>query len=313
MKVKAYTKRENRSRADLVTAWEIYRLKEKNPEEYKGRTYYSTHYNQKDVKEMIHVNGRGGKEIRPFFQYKNDRTEDHGQGEGVTHQYIKEMIAEMKILRFVIKDKPIVIYVKESNVEYRFNTDSGAFQVDIFVEFENSDPNDYFDKWLGVLAIEIYDSHKTEKEKSLALEKHGIPVIEVNIPHYFDLSEIYNNEKILNRRLGDIRKMYENKIYGKLLSDPESEYYQLKKQNKILLNELSKLKQELTKYTVYIEKASILQNKCSKLNERIACIEEDKNNLRTQLECAQRKIKELEEKKKNRWWKGLLGSIKKSQ
>lgn len=198
--------------------------------------------------------------------------------------------------------------MKESNLEFRFNTDNGIFQVDIFVEFEKSHPTNYLDKWMGVLAIEIYDSHKTGKEKSLVLEKHGIPVIEVKIPDYLDLSEIYENERLLEKKLGEIRRMYENKIYGKLLSDPESEYYKLKKQNKILLNEISNIKQKLSMYN---EENSLLQSKCSKLSERIISTEEEKNNFRTQLECAQRKIKELEQKKQENWWKKLFGLARK--
>ncbi|BAH43936.1 hypothetical protein [Brevibacillus brevis] len=306
MKVKAYTKRENRNRTDLVSAWEIYRLKKKNPEEYKGRTYYSTHYDQEDIREMIHVNGRG-KKPNPFFQYKN-ATEDHDGGEGITHQYVKEIIGELKVLNFVINNKPIVIHARESKLEYRFNTNNGAFQVDIFVEIEKSIPIDYLDKWLGVLAIEIYDTHKTGEEKSFALEKHGIPVIEVKIPHSLDLSGIYENEKLLDIKLGGIRRMYESKIYGKLLSDPESEYYRLKKQNQMLFNEISNIKQKMSMYN---EENSLLQSKCSKLSERIIRIEEDKNNLLTQLKCAQRIIKELEQKNQESWWKRLFGPVKK--
>ncbi|MED1943938.1 MULTISPECIES: hypothetical protein [Brevibacillus] len=310
MKVKAYTKRENRNRADLVSAWEIYNLKKKNPKEYKGRTYYSTHYNQEDIREMIHVNGRGNKQ-NPFFQYKN-ATEDHDGGEGITHQYVKEIIGDLKVLNFMINNKPIVIHATESKLEYRFDTNNGTFQVDIFVEFEKSYPIDYLDKWLGVLAIEIYDTHKTGEEKSLALEKHGIPVIEVKIPDSFDLSGIYENERLLDKKLGDIKRMYENKIYGKLLSDPESEYYRLKKQNKMLLNEITDIKQKIS---IYNEENSLLQSKCRKLTERITSIEKDKNYLLTQLECAKRNIKELEQeheqKKQESWWKRLFGPVKK--
>ncbi|ETT77250.1 hypothetical protein C173_05401 [Paenibacillus sp. FSL R7-277] len=307
MKVRAYTKRENRSRADLVTAWEIYHFKKSNPKEYKGRTYYSTHYNQENIREMIHVNGRGNK-VNPFFQYKNADPEDPDGGEGITHQYVKEIIAEIKVLNFVINNKPIIIHVRESNLEFRFNTDNGIFQVDIFVEFEKSHPTNYLDKWMGVLAIEIYDSHKTGREKSSALEKHGIPVVEVKIPDYLDLSKIYENERLLEKKLGEIRRMYENKIYGQLLSDPESEYYKLKKQNNILLNEISNTKQKLSMYS---EENSLLQSKCSKLSERIISTQEERNNLRTQLEYAQRKIKELEQKKQENWWKKIFKPAKK--
>ncbi len=180
MKVRAYTRPRDRTPENLVTAWQIYHKRIENPKEYKGRTYYSTHSNQNDVKEMIHYKGRGRK-INPFFQFKNNDDREPGEGESITHQFIKGIISELKVLNFVIGEEQITINVDKAFVEYRFKTDEGDFIADIFVEFSECYPQKYFDKWLGILAIEIHFGHKVDKEKREALRKHGIPIIEVKV------------------------------------------------------------------------------------------------------------------------------------
>jgi hypothetical protein len=237
---------------------------------------------------MIHYNGRG--KTNPFFQYKDARSSDGGDGESITHEYIKNIISNLEILNIQHSKKEIKIYVKNSYVEYRVDCEEGNYILDIFFEFEKSKPQYYFDKWRGVLAVEIFVSHKTENGKVEALKKNGIPVFEVNVKEKYYLEKCYENEKKLNNKIAGLKTMYGKKIYGKLLSDPESEFYKTKKVNNELTSEISKCK------TKSIERREQSQIKYKDYESNFKRIDEENGKLKKENIRLKIKNKEMKEK-----------------
>ncbi|MBF4696072.1 hypothetical protein ISU02_23485 [Fusibacter sp. Q10-2] len=227
-----------------------------------------------------------------------------GDGESITHEYIKEMISELHELNFIVNDKDIRIFVKEAYTEYRIDTDSNQYIVDIFVEFEKSEPFYYFEKWLGILAIEIYVSHKTEYQKKIDLKKIGVPIAEVSIPSSWDLEQYYGDENLFNKKISEMKKMFENKIYAQLISDPESDYYRVKKENIYLKDEIKKLKIKLE------EKEINSTNDKKTLMSQIDGLKSEKILLNQKIENSKTEFESLRSEKESIESKLIINKIK---
>lgn len=173
-----------------------------------------------------------------FFKYVGGSRHSSSE-ESISHELYKEIIANLKILNLKINKQMIKLYITKSEIEYKFTANSNTYFADVFFWFNKSEPEEYTIKWGGIICFEIKYTHATEKQKILDCQLSNIPIFEHSISKKLRVDgDIKNKEEEIEAQ-NFIRNYMEKEIFGKLLSDPETEVYkQIKnlKREKIELN-----------------------------------------------------------------------------
>lgn len=206
---------------------------------FKNRLF-STHKSTKMAMTLVRKQPYG----KSFFRYLGNLN-NNGEFESVSHSVYKEIITDLNILNLVVNEQKIKLYISYSDIEFYFTANGNNYVADVFVYFNKSEPMEYFYKWKGILCFEIKYKHAVDKRKVDDCYVEGIPVFEHTISKKLMISDNTINEEELISQKNFITNKLTDKIYGKLLSDPESEEYKLieklKKENDELRNENSKL------------------------------------------------------------------------
>lgn len=256
-----------------TNVWEERRQKKENPREFEERTYVSTHKKIENRIPLFFVD----RKPNAYFRYPSGSSrEDYiGQGESLTHELCKEAISELKTLKFISGKNEFIIYVDEVEIEQKVEINGNRYYTDIFIWFNKSKPSYLVNKWGGKLAIEIYVTHETPEKKMRDFLNEGIPIIEIKISEKFrvDESRQMSSQEIL-RIKNTITQYYEEKIFGKILSNPESEEYKK-------MVEISQLKKTIEKLE---EKNSLLENEIKKKNLYVQELQTENNTLKSQIE-----------------------------
>lgn len=210
---------------------------------YFKKRIFSTHKSNKIPMSLV-VNHPYGKS---FFRYLGN-TNNNGEFESVSHSVYKEILKEMDILNLVVNERKIKLYVSFSDMEYYFYVNNNDRYADVFIRFEKSEPEEYFYKWNGRLCIEIKHTHAVDKSKIIDFYKEGIPIFEHTISKKLMISDNISSEEELLNQKSFIAKKLSEKIYGKLISDPSAEEFnlilKLQKENDALLSKNTKLENE---------------------------------------------------------------------
>lgn len=188
---------------------------------YKNRLF-STHKSMKMAMSLVIKHPYG----RSFFRYLAN-VNDEGRLESVSHSTYKDIVQGISILNLVIGKQEIKLYVSNNDIEVGFSANGNYYQADVFIYFYKSEPEEYFYKWKGKLCFEIKNTHAVDKRKIDDCYAEGIPIFEHTISKKLMISDnTSSEEELLNQRCYITEKLTE-KIYGKLLSDPQSEEYKL--------------------------------------------------------------------------------------
>ncbi|MCH5297258.1 MAG: hypothetical protein J1E85_06270 [Ruminococcus sp.] len=229
---------------------------------FKGRLY-STHRVNKIPMTLTKKHPYG----KSFFKYRGN-INDRGRSESINHSTYKEIIKELYILNLVINNKQIKLYVSYSDIEYDFTANGNNYSADVYICFYKSVPEEYLYRWNGKLLLEIQYTHAIEKEKVRDCYVEGLPVFEHTISEKLKMNEYTSSEEELINQKNFIKEKLSEKIYGKLLSDPELEdYYSMIEKLKTENNELKKHNELLLK----INKSQF---------DRIKALENDSNELK---------------------------------
>jgi hypothetical protein len=216
-----------------IGIWNVINGEKESPLLWANMKYYSTHKKPENKQEMSFVHGKT--KSKSFFRFKRvDKTYPEGEGheESPTHETYKDIIADLKILNLYYTKKNIFVqlFVSDIEIEESMELEGHKYRVDVFIKFDKSIPEEYFLKWSGQLAFEIKVTHPIGDLKQSDFRKHGIAMFEHSVSdklmlHDFDMQ----NEESEKKQVEFITNYLKEKIYGKFLSDPESdEYKQMK-------------------------------------------------------------------------------------
>lgn len=217
-----------------------------------------------------------------FFKYVGGSRHSSSE-ESISHELYKEIIANLKILNLKINKQMIKLYITKSEIEYKFTANSNTYFADVFFWFNKSEPEEYTIKWGGIICFEIKYTHATEKQKILDCQLSNIPIFEHSISKKLRVDgDIKNKEEEIEAQ-NFIRNYMEKEIFGKLLSDPETEVYkQIKnlKREKIELNNtitsnqsiISNLNREIDNLNREIDNLKATNNKLKNENQKMCNI-----------------------------------------
>ncbi|EGP9965772.1 hypothetical protein I1C64_003014, partial [Listeria monocytogenes] len=200
-----------------------------------------------------------------FAYYPNSSHDGVGKEMTVTHKAYQEAISTLKIFCIETLDGEVIILeVEEAKLEYYINDEGQYYLVDILIVLKSTYPFYYFYKWEGILAIEIWVSHKTEQKKIEALNRKGIPTIECKISKKLLLNEDIQSDKEYLKNVQKVINRYSDikfHLYGRFISDAKIDetsvwgekylefknYHNEKKRMELHFRKLEKQKLELEK------------------------------------------------------------------
>ncbi|WP_207715356.1 hypothetical protein [Clostridium saccharoperbutylacetonicum] len=272
----------------MTDVWKVRRGKKNEPREWKDIKFFSTHKRIENRKELIFVNTKPN----PHFRYKklDDIGSHKGHDETLTHELCIEILSEISVMTFKIGNDSYKIYVSDCEIEYKIETSNALYFVDLFLKFDKSEPEWLVTKWNGIVAVEVYVTHKTGEVKRKDLFDSGIPVIEIDVSKKFYIDETREiSEEDINEKKSFISKYYEKEIFAKLLANPSSKEYltmidKLKKQIYILQKQNGEQNSELQQKNKMINKLKLdymdLNNRIIHKDNELSIIREQNERLK---------------------------------
>ncbi|WP_392563032.1 hypothetical protein RHO12_06105 [Orbus sturtevantii] len=285
------------SRLRTFYVWEVLKLKNSLPEDYKKLNFYSTQANPSNRSRMTPVkNG--------FFKYIENITggsNSEGDNETISHSMAILVLSELKNIKFIINDKTYVFNFSKFIIEPRLQFEnSNVYFPDLIGYF--SSECDLAEKWNGKVAIEIAVKHKCTPQKIRDFLEYGIPIIEINISDKMCFSKEFNRHVYdandVEKYYNFFKKMLSNQVYGSIRSNPTSSSYyekQLVKKNKIIdenqqgfdeLKELSKLKliEAINQYKNVKNSLNNIKLINQQLEQALSKSQQNENSLKNKME-----------------------------
>lgn len=237
-------------------------------EKFYKKRIFSTHSTVKMPMTLVLKHPYG----KSFFRYVGN-INTKGELESISHSIYKDIFNEMDILHLVVNKQQITLNVSYSDIEYYFKANGNDYYADVFIFFNKSIPEEYYYKWGGKLCIEIKHTHAVEKSKIYDCYKQGIAIFEHSISEKLLMNENIQSEEELLKRKDFITKKLSQKIYGKLISNPCTEDYQMLQTLKIENTNLKTENENLRKCN------SSLSKQVDELKKNIEQLKMDEENL----------------------------------
>ncbi|WP_239326677.1 hypothetical protein [Snodgrassella gandavensis] len=207
--------------------WDVLRLKARNPDEYKELKFYSTEFDEINRLELT-ASEHG------FFKYKSEQIDEETR-ESIYHSTAMLILMEMSEINFTIDNDNYLLTFSKFLVEpclrfKHFDKDEEKYYPDLVGYF--ADDCELYDKWHGCVAIEVVFTNNCHSKKVNSFEKNHIPIIEVSISEKLKLGtefcgEIKFTVADVEKYYHALKKMFANKVFGKIRSDPVSKkFYQ---------------------------------------------------------------------------------------
>lgn len=238
--------RDGQGRNKLFFVWQALKMKKNNPIDYQHLQFVST---QKDLAKR--------KRMTPvklgFFRYIEigEKESYSGDGESLSHSIAIKVLSELIWINFIIDGSPINMKFLELRIEdLKIQFENGnSYYPDIIGYFD--EPKHLLEKWGGKVAIEVKVKHGCEDIKIFDFKNHNIPIIEVTLTEKIQFlkdsrkNEIDEND--LEGYYNFLRERFQDKVYAKILSDPEmpiyanNKYLALKKENEALRKDMESI------------------------------------------------------------------------
>lgn len=217
-----------------ITIWDALDMKKNHPdfwEEHKENVY-SICKKPENKERMVFQTGKNGVLKNSYFRYYKDGGWEHrgeGSEESYRHELFKECISRIKCLELRWKGDALRIYPDEILQEETIVMEDGSKRiVDLLVRFNKANPPIYVEKWEGLLAIEIKDTHAVDDKKIGQMKQKGLACLEFTVSKW-GVKENFNSNEEEENQIEDItnRLEGENKgyIFGELLVDSISKKY----------------------------------------------------------------------------------------
>jgi len=280
--------KDERGRLKLFFIWQALKLKKTDIFEFNKLTFFSTQADESKRTRMTPV-------VKGFFRYIENTGGGGvtGDGESLSHSIAILALSELDSINFVFGKNEYVFNFSEIRTEdLKIRFESGRFYFPDLVGFFSND-NPYFEKWGGKVALEVKVSHGCEPEKVQDFFAHNIPIVEINITEKLRFKEELNkqsfDENDLERYYKFLKKIFGNKVYGRILVDPSSETY-----NKKLIssekNKNCRLKEQLNNES---DKSILLRQELARSRDEVQLHKENMNRQHTQLSDCSKKLNEF--------------------
>lgn len=285
------------SRFRTFYIWEVLKLKNTLPEDYKKISFYSTQANPSNRSRMAPVkNG--------FFRYIENMkggNNSEGDNETISHSTALLVLSELKNIKFIIKDKTYLLNFSKFIIEPRLQFENGNVYFPDLIGYFSSEC-DLAEKWNGKVVIEITVKHKCTSQKIRDFLEHGIPIIEVSISDKIWFSKEFNGKVYdandVENYYNFLKKLFNNRVYGHIRSNPTSYHYYEKlllKKNKIIddnqqkfneLQELCKLKltEAIKRYDNVRNSLDNIKLTNQQLQQALSKSQENENALKKRIE-----------------------------
>lgn len=266
------------SRLRTFYIWEVLKLRQNSPEEYKKLTFYSTQTNPSNRVRMTPVkNG--------FFRYIENikgGNNSEGDNESISHSMAILVLSEIENIKFVVGKKTYHLNFSKFIIEPRLQFENGNVYYPDLIGYFSSDC-DLSEKWSGKVAIEVAVKHKCEPLKIKDFLEHNIPIIEVSITPKLWFSKEFNktvyDSDDVEKYYNFLKDRFMNQVFGNIRSDPVSVIYF---KNKLTVND-DRLRESLNKFsqlkTLYQTKLTEIATNNKNLMHKLDCANLEKQQL----------------------------------
>lgn len=313
MKTYAYAINKKTQEKFFITAKKAIYLREFNKAVYNEYDYYYEHHN-----ELLQVFPKCNESNTAYFafapKYKHLNLVGKG-GESLTHKAIKDALKNLSSLHMIDKKSRIDItlnVIKEKTECEKSIKICSEYVPDIYFELSEEQTTsvgkEYYYKWYGQLLMEIYVTHKVNIGKSQTFYDNCIPIFEIKISNALreriglDNAQSFITIDKYNHAVHTFQVMFTKCIYGRFISNPSSEEYQIMKKYKTQIEQFKKAKIELEKeYTEILTKKENAQQQLDSINSNIDFYNKviyTNKSLRFDIDELMANKKELEEKNK---------------
>lgn len=119
----------------------------------------------------------------------NHTCSSRGDHESLSHQGNKEAIASLKEIKLNIGNDTVVIYVRNIELEKEVKCNNRNYEIDIYIEIERTEPEEYKELWNGELWLEVFHTCKVDRQQAEDFAIEGLPLFETKIPDNYTFYE----------------------------------------------------------------------------------------------------------------------------
>lgn len=140
-----------------------------------------------------------------------------GERESLTHQGNKEAIATLNRLTIKFNDEEVILYIRNIEMEKSVTCNGRRYEVDLFLELDRTEPEEYFDQWGGELWFEIFHTCRVDSKQAEDFSVENKPLFEYKVPDSYNIVNNISLEGYEKRKLSLARKYMEKGIWGFLI------------------------------------------------------------------------------------------------
>jgi len=236
------------------------------------------------------------------------------ENESIEHELFKHVLSEARNITLSLKiDGNTTTYkvkVYRATEEYKFKVNGNKRSIDTFIRY--IDDRDLHWRFGTTLGIEVYKSHRVDKNKKKDLKDANIPTIEIAIPTIFRdrlISSVTDELTLKNEMLEYVAS---NTIEADVISGPIKSFFkQTSNRFLSLRKEYLAAKSDSEELSSHCEKLQTLINeKSAELlisKERLEVSESDSYRLNNNIKLIKNELTTLQEKyeqtlNENRWY-----------
>ena len=176
--------------------------------------------NDKGKTRLVYVGKGKHKGFRRYSKGTGNYTcSSRGDYESLTHQGNKEAIASLEKLNLILGNDTVVIYPKSIEVEKEIRCNNRKYEVDIYIEIERTEPEEYKELWSGELWFEVFHTCRVDRRQAEDFAIEGRTLFETKIPDNYIFDEDMSLEDYLKRKKQITEKYSQFGVKGIIFSD----------------------------------------------------------------------------------------------
>lgn len=170
------------------------------------------------TKMQIVVNGAHQGFRRYPMGTGNHTCSSRGDHESLSHQGNKEAIASLKEIKLKAGNDSVVIYIRNIELDKEVRCNNRDYEVDIYVEVERTEPEEYKALWNGELWLEVFHTCKVDRRQAEDFAIEGLTLFETKIPDDYTFYENITLEGYAKRKEQIIEKYKKHGVSGLFFS-----------------------------------------------------------------------------------------------
>ena len=120
----------------------------------------------------------------------------------------------MKEFSIKINGEDVRLYIKSFETEKLVHCNNKDYEIDIFFELEKTEPAKYYEKFKGILYLEIYHTCPVDAEQAVDFAIENLPIYEYKVLDKYKISDSASGKEI-EERINKIRDIISSKVlYG---------------------------------------------------------------------------------------------------